>query len=96
MSPLLEMLADPEEEKEAKTALPGQLRQSVSPWLRCSKQWGPAPTTHADDAVDDEHSQHAAQACSVPLGIGELLIDLEEGRAARAIVFGLLSEMERK
>jgi hypothetical protein len=25
---------------------------------------------------------------------GELLIDLEEGQAARAIVFGLLAEME--
>jgi hypothetical protein len=27
---------------------------------------------------------------------GELLIDLEEDRAARAVVFGLLAEMERK
>jgi hypothetical protein len=27
---------------------------------------------------------------------GELLIDLEEDRAARAVVFGLLREMERK
>jgi hypothetical protein len=27
---------------------------------------------------------------------GELLIDLEEGKAARAIVFGLLAEMERR
>jgi hypothetical protein len=27
---------------------------------------------------------------------GELLIDLEEDRAARAVVFGLLTEMERK
>jgi hypothetical protein len=27
---------------------------------------------------------------------GELLIDLEEDKAARAVVFGLLAEMERK
>jgi len=27
---------------------------------------------------------------------GELLIDLEEDRAARAVIFGLLREMERK
>jgi hypothetical protein len=27
---------------------------------------------------------------------GELLIDLEEDKAARAVVFGLLREMERK
>jgi hypothetical protein len=27
---------------------------------------------------------------------GELLIDLEEDRAARAVVFGLLAEMERR
>jgi hypothetical protein len=27
--------------------------------------------------------------------LGELLIDLEEDRAARAVVFGLLAEMER-
>jgi hypothetical protein len=27
---------------------------------------------------------------------GELLIDLEEDQAARAVVFGLLAEMERK
>jgi hypothetical protein len=27
---------------------------------------------------------------------GELLIDLEEDKAARAVVFGLLGEMERK
>jgi hypothetical protein len=27
---------------------------------------------------------------------GELLIDLEEAKAARAVVFGLLREMERK
>jgi len=27
---------------------------------------------------------------------GELLIDLEEDRAARAVVFGLLAEVERK
>jgi hypothetical protein len=27
---------------------------------------------------------------------GELLIDLEEDKAARAVVFGLLKEMERK
>jgi hypothetical protein len=27
---------------------------------------------------------------------GELLIDLEEDEAARAVVFGLLAEMERK
>jgi hypothetical protein len=27
---------------------------------------------------------------------GELLIDLEEDKAARAVVFGLLMEMERK
>jgi hypothetical protein len=29
-------------------------------------------------------------------GFGELLIDLEEDKAARAVVFGLLAEMERK
>jgi hypothetical protein len=29
-------------------------------------------------------------------GIAELLIDLEEDKAARAVVFGLLAEMERK
>jgi hypothetical protein len=28
--------------------------------------------------------------------LGELLIDLEEDRAARAVVFGLLAEMEAK
>jgi len=27
---------------------------------------------------------------------GELLIDLEEDKAARAVVFGLLAEMERQ
>ena len=27
---------------------------------------------------------------------GELLIDLEEGKAAQAVVFGLLAEMQRK
>jgi hypothetical protein len=27
---------------------------------------------------------------------GELLIDLEEDKAARAVVFGLLAEMERR
>jgi hypothetical protein len=27
---------------------------------------------------------------------GELLIDLEENKAARAVVFGLLAEMQRK
>ena len=27
---------------------------------------------------------------------GELLIDLEEDRAARAVVFGLLAEMDRR
>jgi hypothetical protein len=27
---------------------------------------------------------------------GELLIDLEEDKVARAVVFGLLAEMERK
>jgi hypothetical protein len=29
-------------------------------------------------------------------GFGELLIDLEEDKAARAVVFGLLREMESK
>lgn len=29
-------------------------------------------------------------------GFGELLIDLEKDKAARAIVFGLLAEVERK
>jgi hypothetical protein len=29
-------------------------------------------------------------------GFGELLIDLEEDKAARAIVFGLLGEMEHR
>jgi hypothetical protein len=29
-------------------------------------------------------------------GIAELLINLEEDKAARAVVFGLLAEMERK
>jgi hypothetical protein len=28
--------------------------------------------------------------------LGELLIDLEEDKAARAVVFGLLAEMERE
>jgi hypothetical protein len=31
-----------------------------------------------------------------PWGSGELLIDLEEDKAARAVIFGLLAEMERK
>jgi len=50
------MLAAPEEEKEAKTALPGLLRQSASPRSRCSKQCV-QPHDHADDEVDDE--QHS-------------------------------------
>jgi hypothetical protein len=32
----------------------------------------------------------------VTRAFGELLIDLEEVKAARAVVFGLLAEMERK
>jgi hypothetical protein len=43
-----------------------------------------------------------SQTSTAPIGtwrrgpLGELLIDLEEDRAARAVVFGLLAEMERK
>jgi hypothetical protein len=29
-------------------------------------------------------------------GVGELLIDPEEDKAARAVIFGLLAEMDRK
>jgi hypothetical protein len=32
----------------------------------------------------------------VSRAFAELLIDLEENKAARAVVFGLLAEMERK
>jgi hypothetical protein len=38
----------------------------------------------------------AAAGISWRSAIGELLIDLEEDKAARAVVFGLLAEMERK
>jgi hypothetical protein len=39
--------------------------------------------------------QGAPGACAARRTFGELLIDLEEDNAARAVVFGLLAEMER-
>jgi hypothetical protein len=41
-------------------------------------------------AIGDANVLRASKHC------GTLLIDLEEDRAARAVVFGLLAEMERK
>jgi hypothetical protein len=37
----------------------------------------------------------APGACAARRTFGELLIDLEEDKAARAVVFGLLAEMHR-
>jgi hypothetical protein len=45
----------------------------------------PAPTGSASSGVTPETRV-----------FGELLIDLEEDKAGRAIVFGLLGEMERE
>jgi hypothetical protein len=56
----------------------------VSPSDRCSDQFR-----------GTFRLQGAPGACAARRTFGELLIDLEEDNAARAVVFGLLAEMER-
>ena len=62
---------------------------------------GPAPRAellHVLMLPDFERADAIADCCGNPKTrtFGELLIDLEEDQAARAVVFGLLAEMERK
>jgi len=62
---------------------------------------GPAPRAellHVLRLPDFERADRIGEFWGHPetREFGELLIDLEEDKAARAVVFGLLAEMERK
>jgi hypothetical protein len=62
---------------------------------------GPAPRAellHVLMLPDFERADRIGEFWGYPetRTFGELLIDLEEDKAARAVVFGLLAEMERR
>ena len=62
---------------------------------------GPAPRAELSLVLmlpDFERADRIGEFWSYPesRAFAELLIDLEEDKAARAVVFGLLREMERK
>jgi hypothetical protein len=62
---------------------------------------GPAPRAellHVLKLPDFERADRIGEFWSYPesRAFAELLIDLEEDKAARAVVFGLLAEMQRK
>jgi hypothetical protein len=62
---------------------------------------GPAPRAellHALMLPDLDRAERIGEFWGHPKTrtFGELLIDLEEDKAARAVVFGLLAEMERR
>jgi hypothetical protein len=79
-------------------------------WERCHLErrlWerldflGPAPRAellHVLKLPDFERADRIGEFWSYPesRAFAELLIDLEEDKAARAVVFGLLAEMQRK
>jgi hypothetical protein len=63
---------------------------------RPSRRRTRAELLHVLRLPDLDRAERIGELCGTPetRSFGELLIDLEENKAARAVVFGLLREME--
>jgi hypothetical protein len=77
---------------------PDQLERRIRERLKALSPAARAELLHVLRLPDFDRANRTGEFWGHPetRSFGELLIDLEEDRAARAVVFGLMAEMERK